>query len=164
MKRLYAFVCKAEVVAAAFCFSTSCVLIFFAAIARTFNRPINWSQDLSLFLFAWSVFLSADAALRADKLVNVDLLTAYFSDRAKRAINIANFSIILAFLAALLWYGVKLCLISRNRVFQGIPGFSYLWVNLSIPVGSFLLGVTTVGKLRKLIEPNPADATKKAVS
>jgi TRAP-type C4-dicarboxylate transport system permease small subunit len=164
MKRLYALVCKTEIVAAAFCFCTSCVLIFFAAIARTFNHPINWSQDLSLFLFAWSVFLSADAALRADKLVNVDLLVGRFSARTKRIVSIANYIVILVFLAALLWFGVKLCLISRNRVFQGIPGFSYLWVNLSIPVGSLLLGITAVGKLRNLVSSRPAGFNSEAVS
>jgi TRAP-type C4-dicarboxylate transport system permease small subunit len=164
MKRLYAFICKSEVFVAASCFSTSCILIFIAAISRSFNRPINWAQDFSLFLFAWSVFLSADAALRADKLVKVDLLVNGFSDRVRRAIDICNYAIIFVFLAALFFYGVKLCLITRNRVFQGIPGFSYLWVNLSIPVGSLLLAVTTAIKIKNLFARKTGGIPEKAVA
>ena len=164
MKRLYAFVCRTEVFVAASCFATSCVLIFTASLARSINRPINWAQDFSLFLFAWSVFLSADAALRADKLVKVDLLVNSFSDRVKRVIDICNYTVIFIFLAALFVYGAKLCLITRNRVFQGIPGFSYLWVNLSIPVGSLLLAVTTAIKIRNLIVRKPMESPEKAVA
>jgi len=151
MKKLYEIVGKAEVTISAFCFATSCLLIFLAAIARTMKHPINWSQDLSLFLFTWSVFLSADVTLRADRLVNIDLLINRFSARARKNILIANFVVILAFLTALFFYGIKLSLFSRRRVFQGIPGFSYSWVTLSVVVGSLLLGVTVFLKLKALI-------------
>lgn len=151
MKKLYAYICKAEVFLAAFCFTVSCVLIFFAAIARTLDHPINWSQDMSLFLFAWSVFLSADAALRADKLVNIDLLVNRLSDRMRKYLAIVTYVIILVFLVVLFYYGVKLSLFSRRRVFQGIPGFSYTWVILSVPVGSFLQSITVILKLKGLL-------------
>jgi TRAP-type C4-dicarboxylate transport system, small permease component len=99
------------------------LLNFLAAVARTFDHPINWSQDMSLFLFAWSVFLSADAAFRADKLVNIDLLSSRFSASAKRVFSILIYCIILVFLGTLIWYGIKLSLFSRRRVFQGNSRF-----------------------------------------
>jgi TRAP-type C4-dicarboxylate transport system permease small subunit len=151
MKKLYGLICKAEVFLAALCFSISCCLIFFAAVARTFDRPINWSQDMSLFLFAWSVFLSADAAFRADKLVNIDLLVTRFPASARKALSMLIYLVILVFLAILIWYGIKLSLFSRRRVFQGIPGFSYSWVTISIPAGSFLMAITSILKLKDLL-------------
>ena len=124
MRKFYEYLCKTEVVLAATCFAISCLIIFMAALARTVDRPINWSQDLSLFLFAWSVFLSADVALRADRLVNVDLLLYRLSPPLRRAINLGNYVLILIFLMALVYFGIKLAYLSRVRVFQGIPGFS----------------------------------------
>ena len=160
MNKLYERICKAEVVIAASCFAVSCLLIFAAAIARSFSRPINWSQDLSLFLFAWSVFLSADAAFRADRLVNVDILVTRLPERWRRAMTLACYLIILAFLSAMVVYGINLAIFSRRRVFQGIPGFSYSWVALSVPVGSFLQIITVILKIKKLLatkigEPAP---------
>ena len=151
MKKFYEYLCKTEVVLAATCFAVSCLIIFMAALARTIDRPINWSQDLSLFLFAWSVFLSADAALRADKLVNVDLLIHRLSPTLQRAIRLGNHVLILAFLSAMVYFGIKLAYISRVRVFQGIPGFSYTWVTLSVPVGSILMIITTLLNIRALL-------------
>lgn len=145
---------------AAFCFAVSCLVIFASAIARTLSHPINWAQDLSLFLFAWSVFLSADVALRAGKLVNVDLLVNRFSARAKKNITIINYLIIFVFLVALVYYGIKLTLFSWRRVFQGIPGFSYGWVTLSVPVGSVLQGITVLLKLKGLFSKDNRELEK----
>ena len=128
----------------------SCLVIFFAALARSFDYPINWAQDLSLFLFAWCVFLSADAAMRADKLVSVDLLVNIFSAKWRTRITVMNYIIILLFLVALVWYGVRLSFLTRTRVFQGIPGFSYTWVTLSIPVGASFQTLTVILKLKRI--------------
>jgi len=151
MKKLYDYIGKAEVLISASCFSVSCFVIFTAAIARTMNHPINWSQDLSLFLFSWSVFLSADVALRADRLVSVDILVNRLPMRAQKCIAFINYGIILAFLAALVFYGIKLSIFSWRRVFQGIPGFSYGWVTISFPFGGLLLGTTVILKIKGLL-------------
>jgi TRAP-type C4-dicarboxylate transport system permease small subunit len=151
MKRLLEILRKAEVVTAALCFTVSCLVIFAAAIARTVRQPLNWSQDMALFLFAWSVFLSADAALRADKLVTVDLLVNSFSERWRNLITVINYIIIIVFLGFLLWFGVRLSYLTRTRVFQGIPGFSYTWVTLSVPVGALLMIFTVLGKLKSAV-------------
>ena len=154
MKKIYAYICKGEVYLAAFCFVASCLIIFVAAAARSFDKPINWSMDMSLFLFAWSVFLSADTALRNDKLVNVDILVNRLSAKPRNLITIMNYLLIIAFLVALLAYGIRLSYTTRARAFQGIPGFSYTWVTLSVPVGAALQLVTVGIKLKnKLKEP-----------
>ena len=74
LERLEGHIEKGEAVIAAFCLITSTVLIFIAAVMRSISQPINWSLDISLFLFAWATFLSADVAYREDKLVNLDFL------------------------------------------------------------------------------------------
>ena len=156
MGKLYDRICKMEVYIAAFCFTASCLIIFTAAVFRTLGRPLNWSMDMSLFLFAWSVFLSADAALRAGKLVRVEVFFDSMSPSLRKWVTIGNYLIILAFLVALIYFGIKLSIITRARSFQGIPGFSYTWVTLSIPVGATLQIVTVVIKLRELLTSKPS--------
>jgi TRAP-type C4-dicarboxylate transport system permease small subunit len=152
MKRTYETICKGEIFLAAFCFSASCLVIFVAAVARSLHAPMNWSLDISLFLFAWSVFLSADVAMRSDKLVNVDIVTNLFPERCRKIVSVANHALILAFLIALLGYGLKLSYVTRARAFQGIPQMSYTWVTLSVPVGAMLQIVTVVIKLKGCLE------------
>ncbi|NLV83845.1 MAG: TRAP transporter small permease subunit, partial [Spirochaetales bacterium] len=147
MRKFYKKICQAEVVVSAVCLSVSCLLIFVAAIARSVDRPFNWSQDLSLFLFAWSVFLAADVALRKDKLVRMELLTNTLKPEISKIVTIINYVLILVFLVAMTYFSIKLCFISYRRVFQCLPRFSYTWVTASFPVGALLMIVTVVLKL-----------------
>jgi TRAP-type C4-dicarboxylate transport system permease small subunit len=151
MKRFYDKLCKAEVFVAAMCFCASCLVIFVSAIARSFHRPLNWSLDISLFLFAWSVFLAADVALRKDKLVNVNILVTRLPARVQTVIAAGVYVAILAFLAALVGYGLYLSYFTRSRAFQGLPKVSYTWVTLAVPVGGVLQIVTVVIKLRNML-------------
>ncbi|MGH0052753.1 MAG: TRAP transporter small permease [Sphaerochaetaceae bacterium] len=158
MHGFYKKICTIEVIVSAVCLSISCLLIFIAAIARTLDHPFNWSQDFSLFLFAWSVFLAADVALRNDKLVRMELLLLKTSQKTTRIITIFNYLIIVIFLASMTIQGIKLCFISYQRVFQGIPGFSYTWVILCVPVGCSLMLVTSLRKLKQLLTPQQKEA------
>ena len=161
MRKFYEKVCIIEVILSAVFLSISCLLIFIAAIARSMDNPINWSQDLSLFLFAWSVFLAADVALRNDKLVRMELVLLKTSEKTTRIVTIINYLLIVVFLAALTFYGIKLSFISHRRVFQGIPGFSYTWVILCVPIGCSLMIVTSVLKLKDLLSPKKSTETQK---
>jgi len=151
MKRFYERFCKIEVFLAAACFCASCLVIFSSAIARSLHRPLNWSLDISLFLFAWSVFLAADVATRADKLVNVNVLVSRLLPRQQDLINAGVYLLILAFLAALVGYGSYLSYFTRARAFQGLPKVSYTWVTLAVPLGAALQIVTVSIKLRAVL-------------
>jgi TRAP-type C4-dicarboxylate transport system permease small subunit len=148
MKKIYERLMEGETYAAAFGFTGSTLLIFVSSIMRSIGHPINWAWDLTLFLFAWSVFLAADSAMRHDKLVMVDLLVNAFPVKMKNILTVVNYLLMLAFLVALVVFGVIMSYTTRSRTFQGMPSFSYTWVTLSIPVGAALLCITVVLKLK----------------
>ncbi|MGE5593106.1 MAG: TRAP transporter small permease [Betaproteobacteria bacterium] len=151
VRRVYDVICRAEEAIAGVLLVAILVLIFGAAVARGVGRPLAWGMDMATFLFAWAVFFSADAAMRQDRHVNVDLLVSRLPKRAQFYINILNYLIIAAFLVFLIVYGVWMSYLTRFRTFQGIPGFSYTWVTLSVPVGSALLLITTVLKIGRVV-------------
>lgn len=163
MKKLFDNFYKWEIYLASAGLASCTVIIFVAALARSFDHPLNWSMDISLFLFAWSVFLGADAALRNEKLVNVDLLVKNLPASWEKILKLVILFVILVFLAALLVYGLKLSWTTRRRSFQGIPGFSYTWVTLSVPVGAVLQIFTILGKIinqfQLLKTENPRNAS-----
>lgn len=155
MNKLSATITRVETAVAGVCLSGSTLLIFLAAVARSVSRPINWSLDISLFLFAWATFLSADVAFRDNKLVNVDVLSYRLPRHISKSIEIGILVLILLFLMSLVIFGIISAYTSRLRAFQGIPNVSYSWITLSLPVGSLLLIQTTVEKLRHLANKNP---------
>jgi TRAP-type C4-dicarboxylate transport system permease small subunit len=160
MSRFYAFVCAAESRVAATFLVGMVALIFGGGLARLVGHPQNWTIDAATCLFAWACFLSADVAWRRGKLMSVDLVTHRLPGTAQRHLRLVNYAIIAAFLVYAVVAGTGLAWTSRARSFQGIPGVSYSWITLSMPVGSLLLLVTTAlkfrGEWRRTAAPSPA--------
>jgi TRAP-type C4-dicarboxylate transport system permease small subunit len=148
MKKAYEYICKGETLVIKVFLVFMVGLVFIAASTRYLGYPINWSVDMAVCLFAWCTFLSADVAMRNNKLMNVDFVINKLPEKNKYFIEIINLFIILIFLTALIGFGVWLSYTTRFRAFQGIPGFSYTWVTLSVPVGGMLMVITTILKIR----------------
>jgi len=148
MGRLFQRLLNAEAILAGTFLILMVLLIFAGGVARMMHHPINWTIDLATCFFAWAVFLCADIAWRNDALMSIEVLTARLAPRAQRMLRQLNYAIISAFLVYAIYAGLWLSWVSRARSFQGIPGVSYSWVTMSLPVGAFLLLVTTLLKMR----------------
>lgn len=149
--KLYDWIGKVEIDLAKYCICIMTALIFLAAMLRKFGHPISWAGDISTFLFAWAVFLAADAALRKDNMVRVDILVKMLPHKAQWVINCLNNIIIGLFLMAISYYGVKLSISTYYRSFSGLPWLSYTWVTIAVPLGCFLMLVTTILKTRAML-------------
>ena len=151
MKKIYGYVCLGELLVVKVAFVSLVLLVFIAAFTRYIGYPINWSVDMAQCLFAWCTFLAADIAMRNNKLMRVDFFVKKLPEHYKNKVELLNLIIILAFLMALVGYGSWLSYTTRFRAFQGIPGFSYTWVTLSVPVGSLLMSITTALNIRAIL-------------
>ena len=160
MGKLYEFICKHEIRAAQWSLGILSLLVFAAAVGRFLYYPLNWAMDVATFLFAWTVFLGADAAMRLDRLFCIEVITAKLPQKAQTYLKLINYIIIIVFLVGMIGYGVKLSYTTRLRSFQGIPGFSYTWVTLSVPLGCALMLITAVLKVRTFMR---AIATGEAI-
>lgn len=126
------------------------ILVFIAASLRWFGVPVAWSIDMAQLLFAWVCFIGADLAFRNDKHVGVDMLVKKFPLSIQNVILLFNSILIVIFLIMTFIYGSKLCIENYERNFNTIP-VSYSLVTLSAPVGSFLMSLTVMGRIKKFI-------------
>ena len=148
MKEIYEWICRQEMRIAEWSLAILSFLVFAAAVARFLYHPMNWAMDAATFLFAWTVFLGADAAMRLDRLFCLEVVTHRLSPKAQLYLKIINYVIIVLFLLGMIGYGLWLSYTTRLRTFQGIPGFSYTWVTLSVPFGCALMLTTAVLKIK----------------
>jgi TRAP-type C4-dicarboxylate transport system permease small subunit len=149
MKGIYETIGKVEMIIAKYALFVLSFLVFAAAVMRLARYPINWANDVATFLFAWCVFLGGDIAIRKNRLFRIVLLTSKFSPKTQLTIQIVNFCIIGLFLIGMIGYGSWLSFTTRLRTFQGIPGFSYTWVTLSVPIGCASMLVTAIIKIKE---------------
>jgi len=151
MKEIYEFICKKEMLIAEWALGILTLLVFAAAVGRTLYYPLNWAMDVATFLFAWTVFLGADAAMRLDRLFCIELITYKLPQKAQLYLKLINYIIIVIFLVGMIGYGLWLSYTTRLRTFQGIPGFSYTWVTLSVPIGCALMLITSILKIKTFL-------------
>ena len=152
MKTLYRWFCKGEEIVVGIVFISIIVLIFIAAIFRSFDSPIVWADDIAKFLFSWAAFLGADVAMRHSRLVGVDILVNKLPRKLAKVIQIIVFTIIIVLLVSFVYYGINLSIDSLDRQFQSLRGFSYSYVTLSLPISSALMIITAVIKMGKIIK------------
>jgi C4-dicarboxylate transporter, DctQ subunit len=143
--------CKFEELLVQIFLGTLMVLVFLSAVCRSLRVPINWAVDVSMLLFAWTVFLGADVALRNTGLVKVDLIIKKLSPNIQKTLNIVWGFIIITFLFSLVWYGIPLSIESSKRLFWTL-GISYSWATVSVPAGSFLMIVSNSIKLYNTVK------------
>lgn len=122
------------------------VLVFGAAVARSFGHPIVWSVDLAQLLFIWLCFLGANRAMRIKAHIGVDLFVRKLPRAPRWIIEILLGFITLAFLIALMISGYQLTMLNWQRVY-GDSGISYAWVTGAVPVGAGLLAATLLVNL-----------------
>jgi TRAP-type C4-dicarboxylate transport system permease small subunit len=168
MKGIYEFLCRKEMLIAKCALGILTLLVFAAAVGRYLYYPLNWAMDAATFLFAWTVFLGADAAMRMDRLFCIEVITAKLPQKAQLYLKLINYVIIVVFLVGMIGYGSWLSYTTRLRTFQGIPGFSYTWVTLSVPFGCALMLITSILKIktffRAISAGEPADRRKEGVT
>lgn len=130
-----------EFAVAAILLGSIVVLVFVAAIMRTFDHPVIWSIDMAQLLFIWLCFFGAVRALREKAHLGIDLVVRYLPYRLRLGLELLLSVVTLVFLAVLAYQGVLLALSNTQRQF-GDSGLSYAWVTMAVPVGCVLLALS----------------------
>jgi TRAP-type C4-dicarboxylate transport system permease small subunit len=119
------------------------LLVFGAAIGRSFGYPLIWSVDLAQLLFIWVCFFGATRAMRQKGHLGIDLLVRWLPHRYRLWLEYAVSAVILVFLALLTVEGYGLANQNWQRQF-GDSGISYAWVTMAVPVGSVMIGIALI--------------------
>jgi C4-dicarboxylate transporter DctQ subunit len=113
--------------------------IFYQVIQRYILHGANiWAEEFARYAFIWVVMLGSASALRRFNHIRIDFLAQLFSGRAQKIIGFCNNLLILAFLAVLMVYGLKIATRTAGQISAGV-GVSMGFMYMSIPVGSALM-------------------------
>ena len=132
------------------------LLVFVAAFTRYIGMPINWSVDIAQALFVWVIFLGANQAWRSSRHIGIDLLVKRLAPPTQSRIQLVLYAVIAVFLVSLIVSGIHITIVNAGRILQDIP-ISYSYVTAAVPVGSFLMLLTTGRKIISLLAPKPGE-------
>jgi TRAP-type transport system small permease protein len=124
--------------------------VFIAAVLRWAGYPISWSVEFAQFLFVWVIFLGANRCLREDKHISVDFFTKKLPDKVRISVEIVINLFVMAFLIFLVIFGTLLSLENSVRLISNLP-ISYSFITMAVPIGSMLMIITILFKLKEKI-------------
>lgn len=150
MKTVYKWYCRIETAIVAAGFFAIVALTFSNAVLRAFNQPIVAADDICTLLFAWVSFMGADVAMRANRLVGMDLVTMHLSAKLQKALQLIVYVVMIATISLLIVKGVELAQMNWARFFNTLP-ISYGWATLSLPVCGAQMLLTIVIKMVVLV-------------
>lgn len=129
------------------------LLIMTAVIGwQVFGRYVlqsspSWSEQTSLLLMIWYVFLAAAAGVWERFHIRIELLEHAISDAMRRNLRIAIHFMIFLFGVAFLAYGLMLVLEVRVHVIPSL-GISRGWAYVVIPFSGLLMALFSLGRIR----------------
>ena len=131
------------------------LVVCYAVVTRyVLNRPVGWSEEVSVYLMIWAAFLGAGYTMLKDGHIGVDILCRKLSPQAQAWLNSAKYLTAMAFLALLAVKGIEDCALSHKL---GQVSISELAVplfipQLALPVGAVLMALQILEKfLRQLL-------------
>lgn len=137
------------------------VLLFVNVVLRyVFLAPINWAEEVTLYLMVWIVFVGGSVAVRTRGHMAIDLLPLVLSPANRRRLAVFVGLVALVFFAVFFWYSgqhvLRVQSIGQSTPVMGAP----MWLTyLAMPVGAFLMGLRTLQMLVRILRET-ASATK----
>lgn len=118
----------------------SLLLIVWAQVASRyiFNNSLPWTEEAARYLMIWGVLLGVNLAYLRGYLISINFFTDKLPPRILKPLGVFRKILSLCFTGILVFYGFRLCILGIGMESPAI-GISYLWVFLSVPIGSALL-------------------------
>jgi TRAP-type C4-dicarboxylate transport system permease small subunit len=131
------------------------VLVFLQVLFRyVLDAPLDWSEEMSTFAFAWMCLLGASVGLRYDQHPRLDILLILFPPLIQKSVRaLINFSIIFM-LVVLLVYGVKLTMTMKMQKTAAL-GYSVSFVYVVLPLAAMIMLVHMIVQTMVLFRKRP---------
>ena len=133
-------------IAASLLLAVVCGLGLWQVVSRfVLSQPSSWTEEVMRRLLIWSVMLGTVVAFRRGAMISVDLMLRLSRGWWRSVLRALIAGMTLAFLLALLWFGVDLAWRVRFQTFSSIE-LSMAWAYAALPVGAAFGMVATVAQ------------------
>jgi TRAP-type C4-dicarboxylate transport system permease small subunit len=138
----------------AFLVAAYCILTLTQVVARyIFNSPFTWTEEISRYLFIWSIMLAIGIGIRKGIHIGFDLILNRLKGTAANIIIIVNTALIGFFGAYIVLHGIKLIIAGGNIKTSGIR-LPYGYIYAAVPLGGLLIFIFSIEKLLQMFMHN----------
>lgn len=104
------------------------------------NDPLKWTEEVSVGLFVWFIFIGASCSMKKGHHVSIDYFVDKFPPSIRKIVQIGMDIITILTLIILIYLGTKLSF-SRAAMLKITPILKvpYTYIDLAVPVGGVLM-------------------------
>lgn len=115
------------------------LIVFFQVLFRyALHSPLDWSEELAMFLFQWCVYIGAAIAVRRGFHYHLDLLTKRLPVRLKEIAALLSSVCVFITSYIMLYYGIKMMMMVHVQSYP-VMKFSMAYGYLPIPIAGILI-------------------------
>jgi TRAP-type C4-dicarboxylate transport system permease small subunit len=133
------------------------IIVGYAVVGRyVLSRPIGWSEEISMYLMVWAVYLGAAYTLKEDAHIGVDILISRLKPKTKKIFLIFHYLVGCVIFSILLYKGMEMVNLSFTMNSRSLAiEFPLYAAHLSVPVGAAILILQCIQKLLLLSRRRP---------
>lgn len=137
----------------------SCIMFLQIIMRYLFNMPLTWPEELSRYLWIWTVFFSMSYSIKVGNVLRVDVVTEFLPPHLKKILEIVLQSVSLVIYAVFSYYSVVVLksLIVSQRVSPALRIPMYL-VYIVVCIGFFFSTIRTVQLMLKLVRTKAGES------
>lgn len=121
-------------------FSALIIVVVIQILSRYLPYTFIWTEELSRFLFLFSVSFAAPLALRDKEFINVELLLNYLPKKVRQIYEGIIYLLIVLFSAITTYYGYKFILIGRGQT-SATMAIDMSVIHACIAITMFFIGI-----------------------
>lgn len=126
------------------------VIVFLNVVMRyIFNTGLTWSDEVSVNLFVWFIFLGGILAAIEKMHLKVDIFTNLFNQKNQKIFTIVANIFVLLEMGILLVGGIAQVEVSNNNI-SSATGIPFSWITVSMVVFASGVILLTVHEIIKI--------------
>lgn len=92
------------------------LLIFISVVLRWFSLNIFWSEEVSMLLFIWIIYIGTIVVYKKNRLIVVEVVFKRLTNKAKRIVEVIDIFLITVLLVVLIITSIKLVFIQLKTI------------------------------------------------
>lgn len=124
-------------------FTTLLIVVVTQILSRYFPYQFTWTEELSRYLFVYSMVTAAPVALRKSEFITVDMMPTSLSKNSQRIYESVIAVFIMVFSIFLFIYGIQFTSLGVD-FYAPTLGVDMVYIYASIPILALLLFVYSI--------------------
>jgi TRAP-type C4-dicarboxylate transport system permease small subunit len=126
-----------DIVGAVSLIAIICITVSAVFMRYVMNSPFTWTEEVSLALFVWFVFIGISAVTKRDSHIGIDYFVLKLPKPMQKVMSAFRFLMVLIAFLFLVVLGWRLAIESQGKI-TSVLRIPYFYIDIAVSVGGIM--------------------------